>query len=295
MKMVFKNEIKGVSTVYIIETHDENKIESVDVEPMIFNNNYEKWVLILSTQIGCSVGCLFCDSGFKFVRNLNYEEIIHQVEFMINERKIDPKRFKKFKIQFARMGEPSLNDNVLEVMKDLGKKYPNYIPCISTVFPKNRKKWFKELLYLKDKFTDFQLQFSIFSTDEIERDKLIPIEKENFYSLNEYGKSFYSRGKRKLVLNFPVNEKNEISTEKISKIFDPNCFLVKLTPVNPTYNALKNDLFVESTKRMDEIKNDLNNKGFDVIISIGDPKENIVGSNCGQSILKFSIDFQKEF
>lgn len=243
MKIVLKNEIKRVSSVYIVETFDGNKIESVDVEPKISKKCYEKWVLILSTQIGCPVGCLFCDSGYKYIRNLTYKELIHQVEFMINERKIDPKRFKKFKVQFARMGEPSFNDNVLEVMKNLKEKYPNYIPCISTVFPKNRRRWFNDLLLIKDIFIDFQLQFSIYSTDEIERDKLIPIEKEDFYFLNEYEKSFLSKGKRKLVLNFPINEKNEISSEKISKIFDRNSFLVKLTPVNPTYNAIKNGLF----------------------------------------------------
>ncbi|HAF07826.1 MAG: Radical SAM domain protein [candidate division TA06 bacterium 32_111] len=289
MKIVLKNEIKRVSSVYIVETFDGNKIESVDVEPKISKKCYEKWVLILSTQIGCPVGCLFCDSGYKYIRNLTYKELIHQVEFMINERKIDPKRFKKFKVQFARMGEPSFNDNVLEVMKNLKEKYPNYIPCISTVFPKNRRRWFNDLLLIKDIFIDFQLQFSIYSTDEIERDKLIPIEKEDFYFLNEYGKSFLSKGKRKLVLNFPINEKNEISSEKISKIFDRNSFLVKLTPVNPTYNAIKNGLFDLSYKRMEEIKKDLNERGFDVIISIGDPKENVVGSNCGQSILNLLL------
>ncbi|MDI6701203.1 MAG: hypothetical protein QME48_08275 [bacterium] len=64
---------------------------------------------------------------------------------------------------------------------------------------------------------------------------------------------------------------------------------MKLTPVNPTYNAIKNGLFDLSYKRMEEIKKDLNERGFDVIISIGDPKENVVGSNCGQSILNLLL------
>jgi repressor of nif and glnA expression len=52
---------------------------------------------------------------------------------------------------------------------------------------------------------------------------------------------------------------------------------------------LKMVFLISPNKRMEEIKKDLNERGFDVIISIGDPKENVVGSNCGQSILNLLL------
>lgn len=295
MNLFLKNEMVKISKVFVFETEDKKLIESVDVEPVISDKDHEKWVLIVSTQIGCPVGCIFCDSGYRFERNLSFDEMMDQIDFMINERKLNPNKFKKFKIQFARMGEPSFNDDVLDVIKELKKKYKNYIPCISTVFPKNRRVWFEKLLSIKENFVDFQLQFSLYSTDLNERDKVIPIEKESFIFLNEYGRNFYSHGKRKIVLNFPVSDKNEISGEKISLYFDNRSFIVKLTPVNPTYQSIKNKLCVDSFERMEKIKKQLDENGFDVIVSIGELKENMVGSNCGQSVLKFSIDFKKNF
>lgn len=284
-----------VSKVFVFETKDKKLFESVDVEPLINEKTYEKWVLIVSTQIGCPVGCLFCDSGYNFERNLTFDEIMSQIEFIIKERDLNPNKFKKFKIQFARMGEPSFNDDVLNVIEELKKKYKNCIPCVSTVLPRNRRVWFEKLLSIKESFIDFQLQFSIFSTNIEERNKMIPIEKENFIYLNEYGKNFYSDGKRKIVLNFPVSANNEISYEKISFYFDKKIFIVKLTPVNPTYQSIKNNLYVESFKRIEKIGKQLNENGFDVIVSIGELRENIIGSNCGQSALKFSLDFKDNF
>lgn len=294
MEYVHINEIEKVSKVYILKTNDENLIESVDVEPFIMNGNFEKWVLIVSTQIGCPVKCLFCDSGLDFKRNLTSFEILQQVEFMIKERKIDPNLFKKFKIQFARMGEPSFNDDLFDVMDILKDKYEKYIPCVSTIFPKNRRVWFEKLLKKKNNFFDFQLQFSIYSTNVMERDHFIPFEKEDFEFLNSYGKKFFTVDKRKVVLNFPVNDKNEISIETISKIFDKESFIIKLTPVNPTFNAKNRNLSQKSNSRMECLKKRLIGEGFDVIISIGEIRENEVGSNCGQSLLKIlnkNIDF----
>jgi len=60
----------------------------------------------------------------------------------------------KFKIQFARIGEPALNSNVLKVLKELPKKYeaPGIIPCVSTIAPNSTNSFFEKLLTIKDKY-----------------------------------------------------------------------------------------------------------------------------------------------
>lgn len=54
-------------------------------------------------------------------------------------------KVKKFKIQFARVGEPALNEHVLGVLEEIAK-YENLIPSISTVVPRGCEKFREELL-----------------------------------------------------------------------------------------------------------------------------------------------------
>ncbi|MDD5882571.1 MAG: hypothetical protein PUD70_00595 [Firmicutes bacterium] len=42
---------------------------------------YKRTVICCSTMSGCPVGCKFCGTGNKFVRNLTPEEIIYQIDF----------------------------------------------------------------------------------------------------------------------------------------------------------------------------------------------------------------------
>jgi 23S rRNA (adenine2503-C2)-methyltransferase len=68
--------------------------------------------------------------------------------------------------------------------------------------------------------------------------------------------------------------------------FDPDKFLVKITPLNPTYRARENDLItyinpLNAVQKYDIVQ-DLQDAGYQVIISIGEREENNIGSNCGQ-------------
>ena len=59
--------------------------------------------------------------------------------------------------------------------------------------------------------------------------------------------------------------------------------MLKLTPVNPTRQAEQNRLVRENLDE-DEVPQikELRRKGYDVILSIEDVRENEIGSNCGQ-------------
>ena len=145
MKLVGKTGREDIAIVYLAETTKGRLVEFVEsVQPPLPRN--EKWVLIVSTLYGCPVGCLFCDAGGWYRGRLSKEDILGQVDYMITNR--FPSRkipVKKLKIQFARVGEPSLNPNVLDVLEELPKIYdaPGLLPCISTVAPKGNKKFFE--------------------------------------------------------------------------------------------------------------------------------------------------------
>lgn len=254
----------------------------------------KKWVLIVSSLFGCPVQCKMCDAGSRFLGRLETDEILAQIEYMVRRYFPDGKiPIPKFKIQFARMGEPSLNPNVLNALERLPEIYdaPGLIPSLSTVAPKGTHAFFEKLIEIKNKHYPngrFQLQFSIHTTEEEKRDELIPIKKWSFEEIAEFGKRFYRHGDRKVTLNFASARNYPLVPEVIKSYFDPSFFLIKLTPLNPTsrvkesrleslidpYNLSSAGKVVESFKSL----------GYDVILSIGELEENKIGSNCGQFV-----------
>ena len=291
MKVIQKTADSDLATVYIGENGQGKRFEFVEsVQPPLSRN--EKWVLILSTMYGCPVGCSFCDAGVYYDGKLGYEELLFQADYLIRSRFPDGKvSSKKFKIQFSRMGEPSFNPQVLRLLNELPSLYeiPGFIPSLSTVAPHGTDAFFEELLSIKKERypASFQFQFSIHSTDETQRRNLIPVKKWDFHKMASYGKRFFDEEGKKITLNFAVSPASIIQPDILRNHFDPETFLIKLTPVNPTYSARKNrmdslkDIFVNGHSRLME---DLTQAGFEVIVSIGEQEENLIGSNCGQYI-----------
>ena len=91
-----------------------------------------------------------------------------------------------------------------------------------------------------------------------------------------------------LVLNFALARDVSFDAETILDIFDPAHFAAKLTPVNPTARGKKNGF--ETVLRSDvdwtlkKACDALTTRGFDVVLSVGDEREDMVGSNCGQAV-----------
>ena len=289
MKVTGNKRIDGVSTVYLCETDDKAMLEFVGVSPEIVEGRIRKKVVILSTQAGCPVKCAICDAGYDFKRNLTKSELIYQAEYIYGISKNEFEDAEILKIQFARMGEPSLNHSVLDAARELNKRFPSYIPCFATIAPAGSGLWFERLLDMRDAFRDIQLQFSIISTNNLVRDSIIPFPKQSFEWINSFGVKFFREGKRKAVLNFPVNDEFPIDPKILSEKFSRDHFIIKLTPLNPTENVLEQRMNSEGYAQniealIDGISLKIAKEGFDVIVSIGNMKENEAGSNCGQSV-----------
>ncbi len=295
MKIIHSFGTDDLARVYIADFGNEKIVEFVEsLQPPIPRK--EKWVLIISTSFGCSVKCMMCDAGGDYKGQLSTSQILAQIDYLVLNRCPDAKiPAKKFKIQFARMGEPSLNPNVLEVLYKLDHRFnaPGIMPCISTIAPSGTQQFFDELIKVKkDKYNGgrFQLQFSVHSTDEKERDRLIPMPKWSLSMISEYGKRFYKNGDRKITLNFALAQGTPLDPQMMRKIFSPDFFMIKITPVNPTYSAVKYGFhsYVSSTNlnRHYQIVDELKHQGFDTLISIGENEENLIGSNCGQYVMR---------
>lgn len=291
MRVIASAGREDVAVVYIVQFGSGKMVECVEsVQPPIPRE--KKWVLLISTLFGCPIGCRMCDAGGHYEGKLTAEEVFKQIDFLISRRFPDGNvPSQQFKIQFARMGEPALNPHVLTVLEEMPRRYcaPGLMPSISTVAPHSATHFFEKLLDIKrERYARgrFQLQFSLHATDEELREKMIPVRKWSFREMAKYGEHFYSPGDRKITLNFALAQGTSIEPSVLLRHFSPDKFLIKITPLNPTYRARENNLlsYIDPLRgRTDcDILTALRKAGYEVIVSIGEREESYIGSNCGQ-------------
>ncbi len=294
MELLGKYGKEDLAILYIAKQEDKI-VEFVEsLQPPIPRE--EKWVLVISTMYGCPIGCLMCDAGEYYHGNVSKEGMLEEIDYMIRARFPEGKiPIDKFKIQFARMGEPSLNKDVLEVLKELPKTYdaPGLMPCISTIAPNGSDDFLNKLISIKDEVYPngkFQLQFSIHSTDENVRHKWITTNIWSLEEISKYGEKWFKEGDRRITLNFAVAADSIIDPDVILKYFKPSMYWIKLTPVNPTSKAQSNQLKSGITEENSEyfpLVKAFRERGFDAEISIGEWEENDIGTNCGQFATKY--------
>jgi 23S rRNA (adenine2503-C2)-methyltransferase len=260
----------------------------------------EKWVITISTQYGCSMNCKFCDvPKVGPGRNATVDDLVNQVKIAMG---LHPEvtYSKRLNLHYARMGEPTWNPNVLKsvfkINEMLNATTPHSFklhPVVSTMMPRNNKnlqRFLEDWCEIKNNcyLGDAGLQLSINSTNEHERQDMFS---ENALSLSEISRicSFLPvpRG-RKYTLNFAVANYT-IDAKKLAVLFDPKNFIIKLTPMHKTQEALKNDI-----KTMGDytclapyqcIENELKEVGFDVLVFIASQEEDLGRITCGNAIL----------
>lgn len=284
---------EDLAKVYIARLESGEMVEFAEsVQPPIPRD--DKWVLIISTLLGCPVKCKMCDASGYYRGKLSAKDMLTQIDYLITSRFLNRKvPIPKFKVQFARMGEPSFNPGVLTVLRRLPAIYdaPGIMPCISTIAPVGTEGFFDELIGIKNElypFGFFQLQFSVHTTRTAKRDYLMPVKKWSLRQIAEYGKRFFAEGDRKVAINFAVAEGFPIDADVLAHHFDPEIFIVKLTPLNPTGVGERNNLrsLFMCERDAEQLARTIEKRGFETIISIGELEENAIGSNCGQYISK---------
>jgi 23S rRNA (adenine2503-C2)-methyltransferase len=295
MKIVASTGTEDVAVVYIVDLGADRWVECVEaVQPPL--SREQKWVVLVSTMCGCPVQCVMCDAGGQYRGKLSKDDIFAQIDYLVEKRfpnRIVPAA--QFKIQFARMGEPALNEDVLNVLDELPARYhaPGLMPSVSTIAPIGARRFFERLLAIKQaKYSGgrFQFQFSIHTTNGELRDQIIPIRKWTFAEMAEYGTRFHQSGDRKITLNFALAQGMPVEPDVLLQHFDPGRYLIKITPLNPTYRAVEHGLssYIDPLHTGDgyEVVQALQAAGYEVIVSIGEVEENYIGSNCGQYVMR---------
>lgn len=271
-------------------TREIGKVDHCGILPL-----EEKWVVTISTQYGCSMGCKFCDvPKVGPGKNATMNDLVKQVLTAI---KLHPEvqTTKRLNIHFARMGEPTWNPNVLDATKwfkaHIDPEYQIH-PVVSTMMPK-RNEWLKTFIHtwmrMKNRLLQGEagLQISVNSTDENERSDMFSGNAHTLENIARIMDGIIPTG-RKITLNFALAG-YEIDPAKLLKYFDPDDYIIKLTPMHKTAQALSNgietagDYTTFTPYREDEER--LNAAGYDVLVFIASEYEDLGRITCGNAIL----------
>lgn len=261
----------------------------------------DKWVITISTQYGCSQNCTFCDVPLVGPgKNATHDDLINQI---LTGMSLHPevKNTKRLNIHFARMGEPTFNPNVLTATKTLKEKIDNKYkihPVVSTMMPIHNlwlEKFIKSWMNIKNNLFEGNagLQLSINSTNENEREEMFS---GNACTLEEIESIMHGIKPigRKITLNFALCN-YEIDPNILLKYFDPQYYIIKITPMHKTRTAIEKDIKTNGDYTTytpyKETEEKLKKAGYDVLVFIASIEEDFGRITCGNAILSGSQPF----
>lgn len=255
----------------------------------------EKWVVTISTQYGCSMGCSFCDvPKVGPGKNATLPDMQGQVLAALS---LHPEvtTAKRLNVHFARMGEPTWNPDVLECARWLKAHIdPEYRvhPVVSTMAPRHND-WLPTFLHtwmrIKNRLYHGEagLQLSINSTDESERAEMFGGNALDLYTLHRIFDGVIPAG-RKIALNFALAGYT-IDPDLLARYFPPSYFMCKITPMHMTAaceaNGIRTDGGYERFTPYAPTEAALRAVGYDVIVFVPSLEEDRGRITCGNAIL----------
>lgn len=264
----------------------------------------EKWVVTVSTQYGCSMGCEFCDVP-KVGPGVNatFGDLAGQILAALHLPGV-PDHTARLNIHFARMGEPTWNPAVLEcgrwLKEHLDAEYTVH-PVVSTMMP-SKNEWLKTFIHtwmrLKNRVYhgNAGLQISVNSTDETARQMMFRGNACTLAQISDVMRGVVPVG-RKITLNFAVAD-YPVDPDVLLQYFPPEWYVCKLTPMHRTATAVSNGVTTEgdytSPEPYEMLEERLKRAGYDVLVFIASADEDLGRITCGNAILSGSLPHKYE-
>lgn len=258
-----------VKFLYILD--DGEMIESVIIPEEGHNT------LCISTQTGCSMGCVFCETGrSRRGRDLTPGEILAQVVYAI--RHVE-ERLNIRNLVFMGMGEPLMNMaslvRSLEVI--LNHKALDFSPRRVTV---STCGWVPGIIELAEANLDVNLAVSLNASDDSTRTRIMPVNRQ--YPIRELMKalkSFPMRSRRRITFEYVlIDEVNDTEEDarRLAAILQGLPSKVNLIPCNDNGSGLR----APDDRRIEAFQNSLFEKG--VLTTLRKSRGQEIGAACGQ-------------
>ena len=196
------------------KTHDGHFVEGVLIPTT------SRYTACVSSQIGCSLSCKFCATGYmERKRNLDFDEIYDQVAILNQQcekenARLNPARMtrsdgdkvgqgkKLSNIVFMGMGEPLLNyKNVLRAIEQITSPHGMAMsPKRITVSTAGIAKAIRQL---GDDKVKFKLALSLHAANDLKRHEIMPINySNNIKSLSDALNYFYAQTKNEITFEY---------------------------------------------------------------------------------------------
>lgn len=236
IELVTKSE-SADTCKYLFKLYDGNTIETV-----LMKHDYGNGVCV-STQVGCNMNCVFCESGkLKKVRNLETWEMVQQLMYIIDTLQIPVSH-----VVLMGIGEPFDNYNnvmdFIDIITDqlgIGIAVRHVTISTSGIAP-------KIIEYAKREVVS-SLAISLHAPNDELRNKLMPINKVYpIKQLIDAAKVYSENSNKKITFAYilikDLNDSNDCAMELAELLKDINCY-VNLIPYNKTRSAV----FEQSSK-----------------------------------------------
>lgn len=218
-----------------LQLHDGHFIESVLIP------TDKRMTVCVSSQVGCSLSCKFCATGFlPRKRNVDYDEIVDEV-VLAHEQAMKHYNRPLTNIVFMGMGEPLLNyKNVLKSIDIISS--PDSLgmsPRRVTVSTAGIAKMIEKL---GDDQVRFKLALSLHAANDMKRDEIMPInETNNLKALVDALNYFYQKTKNEITFEYilfnGVNDSIKDADELVKIYRQVPADLVNIIEYNPIEQA----------------------------------------------------------
>jgi 23S rRNA (adenine2503-C2)-methyltransferase len=202
----------------------------------------ERKTACVSSQIGCSLSCKFCATGYmKRERNLDYDEIYDEV-VLINQQSEKVYEKKLSNIVFMGMGEPLLNyKNVLKAIERICA--PDGLAMSPRRITVSTAGVAKMIRQLGDDKVKFKLALSLHAANDKKRNEIMPVnETNNIKTLIDALNYFYKMTENEITFEYILfkgfNDSREDADELIKIYRQVPADLINIIEYNPIDQAL---------------------------------------------------------
>ena len=201
----------------------------------------DRYTTCVSSQIGCSLSCKFCATGYmERKRNLDADEIYDEV-ILINKQCEKTYGKKLSNIVFMGMGEPLLNyKNVLKAIEKITAE--DGLAMSARRITLSTAGVAKMIRQLGDDKVRFKLALSLHAANDKKRNEIMPInETNNLKELVDALNHFYRETKNEITLEYILfnnfNDSNKDADELIKFYRQVPADLVNIIEYNPIDSA----------------------------------------------------------